>query len=97
MDTNINEPKELSPRQKALRDYETAYQGTPCKRCGGTRRYTKSSACTACMIRLVSANRKAWAQASKEWTKEKRRRDAAKAEAMAQALLAQAPQWDNGI
>lgn len=98
MDTNTNTPeKELSPRQIALRDYQTAYEGTPCKKCGGTRRYTRSSACSACMIKGVVAKRKKWANDAKAWAIEKRRRDAAKAQAIAEALLAQAPKWNDDI
>lgn len=94
MDTNTpTTARELSPRQIALRDFETAYEGKPCTKCNGTRRYTKSSACAACMIRGVVAKRKRWAAAKKDWAAEKRRRDAEKAEAAAKALLLQAPTW----
>jgi ribosomal protein L37E len=84
----------LSARQIALRDFLTSYEGGPCKRCGGTRRYTKSSACAQCMINYVQRRRTEWSQKRKDWAAAKRAEDVKRAEAAARALLLQGPQHD---
>lgn len=62
MSKNTQE-QELSPRQIALRDFLTSYQGRACSKCGSTTRYTKSSACVPCMKIRVRNQRIEWARA----------------------------------
>lgn len=40
-----------SPRIEAAQNGERRYQGKPCKKCGGTLRYTINSACVACALK----------------------------------------------
>lgn len=40
----------LSSREQAIQNGEIKYVGKPCKRCGGTVRYTRNAGCVNCEI-----------------------------------------------
>jgi DnaJ-class molecular chaperone len=47
-----------SPRQAAIEGGFTVYDGKPCRKCGGTRRYTLIAACTACHSQATMRNKR---------------------------------------
>jgi len=58
-------------RKEALSLNLTRYHGKPCKRCGGTEKYTKSSTCTSCVAKRTKKfqeeNPEKVRQYSKDW------------------------------
>lgn len=45
-------------RDAAARSGEVYYDGKPCKKCGGTKRYTSTAGCVACLIKRGKAERR---------------------------------------
>mgnify|MGYP003334960089 CR=1 FL=1 len=45
-----------STREKAAQKGDPKYHGAPCKKCGGTERYTSNAACVECTKRVAQAN-----------------------------------------
>ncbi len=45
----------MNPRLKAASKRQKLYQGSPCKHCGETTRYTSSSGCVACQRKTSGA------------------------------------------